>query len=56
LQDVKLFLASWGFNNAEQRARGDASPRIEVISPERFRDVMCAPPVPAAAAAASPEA
>jgi len=37
LDDVRLFLAGWGYNTAAARARARASARIRVLTLEQFR-------------------
>ena len=37
LEDVRLYLADWGYNTPRQREEAAALPRIEVVSVEAFR-------------------
>jgi hypothetical protein len=37
LDDVRLFLAAWGYNSEAARATADADPRIRLLTLEQFR-------------------
>ena len=37
LQDVGLFLAAWGYNTPETRARAQASQRVRLLQLDQFR-------------------
>ena len=37
LEDVRLYLADWGYNTPRQREEAAALPRIEVVSVKAFR-------------------
>eukprot|EP00192_Tetraselmis_astigmatica_P013614 CAMPEP_0117681762 /NCGR_PEP_ID=MMETSP0804-20121206/19187_1 /TAXON_ID=1074897 /ORGANISM="Tetraselmis astigmatica, Strain CCMP880" /LENGTH=336 /DNA_ID=CAMNT_0005491605 /DNA_START=1 /DNA_END=1011 /DNA_ORIENTATION=+ len=36
----KLLLVDWGYNTEEERARAEASPRIDLIGPQQYAELM----------------
>jgi len=44
LEDVALYLAAWGYNTPETRARAAASDRVRLLELEQFRQGVAAWP------------
>jgi hypothetical protein len=40
LDQWRLYLVDWGYNTPEERERAAANPRIQVIGPPTFREVV----------------